>query len=355
MNENNTSTETKLVGSFSKLITSKEPPKPQPMSSKEPPKPSSSKEPPKPSSSKEPPNPSSSKEPPKLNEKEEDKKEEDKKEEVIEEDKQVKRDVIEEVIEVKNDDVDSVDFINRMNNTQRNLGHNKLHIKIKELEEIIEKYKVVEQEADMKIHLFKKTITTLQGQLQEKSANISRLETAHIDPQYEKQILDLNQIINDKKYEIDNLNDVLNNNKVEIDYLKKCVVEITSEKDMYINQLQDVKQSYASLENSHQKQAVQLQINIETILKLQKKIEFEETLKNSFEIEMKDMKSELTKYRTDIKNMTIEKDAEIENLKKQLETYQPQKQENNDVKIRGGPIRKTTVNPRRLPVVTKRK
>ena len=86
-----------------------------------------------------------------------------------------------------------MEFVNRLNSTVKNIGHNKLQIKIEELENTIAKYKKTEQEQEMKLNLFKKTISTLQGQLQEKSLYISRLETNHIDPQYEKQIIDLNE------------------------------------------------------------------------------------------------------------------------------------------------------------------
>jgi hypothetical protein len=54
-------------------------------------------------------------------------------------------------------------------------------------------------------NLFKKTISTLQGQLQERSIQISRLETNHIDPQYEKQISDLNHTIEQQNINYNNL------------------------------------------------------------------------------------------------------------------------------------------------------
>ncbi len=337
-----------LIGSFTNInsnsneppkptpITSNEPPKPTPITSNEPPKPTpiTSNEPPKPIpiTSKEPPKPTpiTSNEPPKptftLSE--------------------LPR---EEVI----DEQETNDFINKLNSTPKYLGHNKLQIQIDELEKVIEKYKQSERENEIKMNLFKKTITTLQSQLQEKSAQISRLETCHIDPQYEKQIVDLNQVINEKKSEIININELLNNSKTEIDYLKRSFDDMKIERDTCINQLDDIRQRYASLETSHQRQAVQLQMNTEIISKLQNQIGFEETLKRDIEVEMENMKSELVKYRTDIKNMSIEKDAEIDSLKKQLETLDSKKVVEKNIensKIEGGPISKRNINKRRLPV-----
>jgi chromosome segregation ATPase len=244
-----------------------------------------------------------------------------------------------------------------MNSTPKYLGHNKLQLQIDEMEQIIEKYKHTEKESETKINLFKKTITTLQGQLQEKSAQISRLETSHIDPQYEKQIIDLNEIINKKNSEIVNINELLNNSKTEIDYLKRCFDDMKLERDTCINQLDDLRQRYASLETSHQRQAVQLQMNTEVISKLQNQIGFQESMKSDLENEMESMKSELVKYRTDIRNMTIEKDAEIESLKKQLETFDSKKVTEKNIdnsKIQGGPLPKKETSRRRLPVTSRR-
>jgi hypothetical protein len=66
------------------------------------------------------------------------------------------------------------------------------------------------------------------------------------------------------------------------------------------------------------KQAIQLQANNDNISKLQNKVNFEENIRRNLENELESMKVELSRYRTEIKNITILKDNEIERLKNDL-------------------------------------
>ncbi|NBO99318.1 MAG: hypothetical protein EBU90_04215 [Proteobacteria bacterium] len=72
-------------------------------------------------------------------------------------------------------------FIEQANNTQKKFGHNKFQIEIEQLKEEIEKWKLADREKDMKVNLFRKTIATLQSQLQEKSNAITSLEQSLVD------------------------------------------------------------------------------------------------------------------------------------------------------------------------------
>jgi len=69
-------------------------------------------------------------------------------------------------------------FIDQANNTQKRFGHNKFQLQIEELQQEIEKWKLADREKDMKVNLFRKTIATLQSQLQEKSNAITDLENS---------------------------------------------------------------------------------------------------------------------------------------------------------------------------------
>ena len=231
-----------------------------------------------------------------------------------------------QVEEIKVEDVDknhqdiALDFINKANGVTKNLGHNKLQLQVDELEKQIDKFKSNEKEYEMKINLFKKTISTLQGQLQERSAYITMMDKQHIDPQYEKQIEDLKQIINERDMLLSDKNQEIVEVVRRVDILNVNLQNLSAEKEYLNQQTNDAKKHYASLETHHQRQSVQLQVSDETINKLQNKIILEENLKTSLQKELSDMKDELVKYRTDIKNMTIQKDYEIDNLKKQIET-----------------------------------
>jgi hypothetical protein len=340
--------ETQSIGFFSKLqskptpITSNEPPKPTPITSNEPPKPTpiTSNEPPKqtPITSNHPPKQTptqpiqitsneQSQEQPQVEEIKGPQVEEIKGPQVEE----IKGPQVEEIKgpqleEIKVEDVDknhqdiALDFINKANGVTKNLGHNKLQLQVDELEKQIDKFKSNEKEYEMKINLFKKTISTLQGQLQERSAYITMMDKQHIDPQYEKQIEDLKQIINERDMLLSDKNQEIVEVVRRVDILNVNLQNLSAEKEYLNQQTNDAKKHYASLETHHQRQSVQLQVSDETINKLQNKIILEENLKTSLQKELSDMKDELVKYRTDIKNMTIQKDYEIDSLKKQIET-----------------------------------
>uniref|UniRef100_A0A6C0H7K4 Uncharacterized protein n=1 Tax=viral metagenome TaxID=1070528 RepID=A0A6C0H7K4_9ZZZZ len=72
-------------------------------------------------------------------------------------------------------------FIEQANNTQKTFGHNKFQLEIEQLKQEIEKWKLADREKDMKVNLFRKTIATLQSQLQEKSNVITELEQSLVD------------------------------------------------------------------------------------------------------------------------------------------------------------------------------
>jgi len=253
-----------------------------------------------------------------------------------------------------------LDFINKVNGVSKNLGHNKLQLQVDELEKQIKKFKSNEREYEMKMNLFKKTISTLQVQLQERSAYISMMDKQHIDPQYEKQIEDLKQIINEKDMLLSSKNEDITDVIRQVDILNINLRNMSIERENLIQQTNDAKNHYGSLETHHQRQSIQLQASEETINKLQNKIILEENLKTNLQKELSDMKDELVKYRTDIKNMTIQKDYEIDNLKKQIETFAKSNDQNIQTnlldkkitidKIDGRPLaRKNHTTRSRLP------
>ena len=83
--------------------------------------------------------------------------------------------------------------------------------------------------------------------------------------------------------------------------------------------------------------------------KLQNKIILEENLKTNLQKELSDMKDELVKYRTDIKNMTIQKDYEIDNLKKQIETFAKSNDQNIQTNLFDKKITIDKIDGRPLP------
>ena len=206
------------------------------------------------------------------------------------------------------------EFLSKINSTSKNLGHNKLQLKIDDLESKIEKDKIVEKEQEMKLHLFKKTIATLQSQLQDKAAYISRIESAHIDPQYDRKIQDLTQEISNLKIKLDNADGENIQLKLDVDFINNKLETTKLEYTNIGGKNEEVQQRYIVLEQTYQKQANQLQIDLETISRLENKINFELNMRQNLELELQSLKLELVDYRTNIKNITIMKDDEIKLL-----------------------------------------
>ena len=217
-------------------------------------------------------------------------------------------------------DQESNNFLNKINSTSKNLGHNKLQLRIEELEKTIECRNIIEKEQEMKLNLFKKTISTLQAQLQDKSAYISRIESKHIDPLYEKTIADLNHEISIYKMNFNNLKEENIILKTEYDFINKKLESINIEYDMMGDKSVEVQNRYQVLEQAYQKQANQLQIDLETISRLENKLNLEFNIKNNLELELQSVKLELSDHRTSIKNLTILKDNEIKILHEKLIT-----------------------------------
>ena len=212
------------------------------------------------------------------------------------------------------ENVKTNEFLSKINSTSKNLGHNKLQLKIDDLESKIEKDKIVEKEQEMKLHLFKKTIATLQTQLQDKAAYISRIESAHIDPQYDRKIQDLTQEISNLKIKLDNAEGENIQLKLDVDFINNKLETTKLEYANIGGKNEEVQQRYIVLEQTYQKQANQLQIDLETISRLENKINFELNMRQNLELELQSLKLELVDYRTNIKNITIIKDDEIKRL-----------------------------------------
>ena len=206
------------------------------------------------------------------------------------------------------------EFLSKINSTSKNLGHNKLQLKIDDLESKIGRDKIVEKEQEMKLHLFKKTIATLQSQLQDKAAYISRIESAHIDPQYDRKIQDLTQEISNLKIKLDNADRENIQLKLDVDFINNKLETTKLEYANIGGKTEEIQQRYIVLEQTYQKQANQLQIDLETISRLENKINFELNMRQNLELELQSLKLELVDYRTNIKNITIMKDDEIKLL-----------------------------------------
>ena len=198
------------------------------------------------------------------------------------------------------------------------MGHNKFQLKIEELDKDAERLRFLHKEQEMKINLFKKTISTLQLQLQEKTSYIVRLENTQSNNQEHIQN-DLKQQLISKENECNYLKTEREGFKNDFEYVKNAVETTKKEKDLLINKNNELVQRNQVLEINYQKIVNDLQNRSELFSKIQNQLHMEQNIKQNLESELKNLKLEVSQYRTDLKNISISKDIEIKKLTSKLQ------------------------------------
>jgi hypothetical protein len=244
------------------------------------------------------------------------------------------KDIIEENVKenVKENVEENVEFLQKINSTPKSLTNNKMQKRIEEIESEIERYKCIQKEQEMKLNLFKKTISTLQLQLQEKSSHISRLE--HTNNNNVNSNIKEIEIINELTLKIKEREDIIfslekeiDTNKNDFDQMKSNVQTYLNDKQTFSNKYLEMRQSYQILDNNYQTKDKELNTKIETLSKIEKELGLEKTLKINLQKELDILKNQMSEYIKDIKNITLEKDNEIVNLKQTIEDL---KEKNNN-------------------------
>lgn len=219
--------------------------------------------------------------------------------------------------EDQNIKTDTINFLNKINSTEKIMGHNKFQQKIEELENELNIYKKYNNEQDMKLNLFKKTISNLQTQLQEKSNQINVSQNSETSMHIDK-INTLTSNLVMKTQENDTLLQKIVILEKDIEYKSIDLEKIKHEYFSTIDKLSLVNQSYKTLELKYQEQVNDLQTNKTIIHNLEKRLNLELTIKNNLESELNLLKNEVSEYRNNINNIKLEKDNEISVLTEQL-------------------------------------
>ena len=210
-----------------------------------------------------------------------------------------------------------INFLNKINSTQKVLGNNKFQQKIEDLERELSIYKKYNTEQDMKINLFKKTIANLQTQLHEKVNQINTVQSTETST-YTNQINDLTS-----KLELatkDNIN-LLEKIKIlegDIENKNSDFEKIKLEYFSVVDKITEIKQLYTTLETRYQTQVNDIQKNKLVINSLEKQLNLETTIKQNLKSELDLLKTEVADYRKNINNIRIEKDNEIASLMDKL-------------------------------------
>lgn len=192
----------------------------------------------------------------------------------------------EKSIELNKEIYKSNEMLERVNSSQKIIGHNRFQQKIEELENFIEKDKKYKAEQEMKVNLFKKTISSLQAQLQQRS-NLERPQDNNNIKLIEEQSETIKQLtldISKFKLERESVTNQLNTYLSDINRLK-------DENTFIIKKYDDIKNEYDLLNKNYQEKNYILENTISDKLSLQNKLNFELSLKENLESELLLLKS----------------------------------------------------------------
>lgn len=215
-------------------------------------------------------------------------------------------------------DKNTTEMLDRVNSTQRTIGHNKFQQKIEELEQEIDRNKSYQKEQDMKLNLFKKTISTLQSQLQERGRVVGNLENTPRTDKYEKQLEDQSDQIKNLTLENVNLNlqiESLNNN---LDKQTNEIVHLKNEKESIFLKLTNLKNEYQMLIKNYQIKVNDLESITITTSELQNKLNLEHSIRENLENEIFMLKNNQSST-IELENLLLEKNNEIQALTEKIE------------------------------------
>ena len=203
------------------------------------------------------------------------------------------------------------EMLERVNSNQKTIGHNRFQQKIDELEKEIAKDILYKKEQEMKLNLFKKTISSLQTQLQQHS-NLERPS----DNNNIKLIEEQSERIKKLTFDISNvkLENELLNNKLDTELLK--ISQQNTENTNIVKKYDSLKNEYETLNKNYQNKINEFNKEVFNKLELQNKLNFELSIKENLENELTLLKSQSKTI--ELERIILDKDLVIETLKEQL-------------------------------------
>jgi predicted nucleic acid-binding Zn-ribbon protein len=215
-------------------------------------------------------------------------------------------------------------------------------MEIDELNKEITAWKVADAQKEIKLDLFKKTISNLQTQLQDKASLITQLESSLNDKSDSTQIHNLNQLISEKDKHLETMNSTLEDLSTQLqartsqlDDLHKLIerqTETTISKSTEIDALKVT---------VHQQVQSITQLEADN-LSLRQELQMKTNLVDNSQAELLLLRQELAIYKTRLDEQ-VQLIVETENeLQRQLEFSKPQESlEDNTPRVIGHSQKKT--------------
>lgn len=221
-------------------------------------------------------------------------------------------------------DNDTGEFLDLVNSTPRKLGHNKLQMEIESLNKDIEAWKLVDSQKQVKLDLFKKTISNLQTQLQEKAVQVNQLQLLLDNNPDSTQVQNLSQLLSEKDHQINELNLTVDNIRgklesctLQLDTFQKTTQDKTETVNSQTSEIDTLKITIEKqVRNINQLESEQLLLNQE--------LQMKSNLVNNSQTELESLRQELAVYKLKVDEQ-VQQIIETENeLQTQLEYSQPQ-------------------------------
>lgn len=205
------------------------------------------------------------------------------------------------------------EMLERVNSNQKTIGHNRFQQKIEELEKEVEKYNLYKKEQEMKLSLFKKTISSLQTQLQQRNSHteIQLSDNTNIKTIEEQSelIKGLTLQISTLKLKNESLDNLLSTKSLTIDKLE-------NEKSAILNKYDILKSEYEKLNILNSDNISKLNTEITNKTELQNKLNFELSLRENLESELLILKDQSKTIQ--LQQEILDKDILITTLNDQL-------------------------------------
>lgn len=192
-----------------------------------------------------------------------------------------------------------MEFLDEANASQKKLGHNKLQVELEAAQRELVKLKQSDDEKEMKLNLYKKTIASLQSQLQEQSNKVLQLQEALKDPSGAKQNTELQNELQASHEERQALQNEVNDKNVLLKLLQETVGTLQGEKQQAAISLRDMEQELSTIKGHLDEQVAMVESLTAAGKVSEQTVQMHMNMTEHLQKETQVLKEELVHYRSE--------------------------------------------------------
>lgn len=219
------------------------------------------------------------------------------------------------------------DFLDHVNSTPKKIGHNKLQFEIDELQNEVERLKKLDIEKEMKLTLFKKNISTLQAQSQERLDEIGRLKNMIDNNPQTQEITNITKQLSDANSLNEKLQQQINDNELQIQQHATITKEFENVKDKFKEQLLTLESELEKLKEHIDTLTHEHNSSLDEVKTLKSQLDLKSNVSDNIVSELEELKQELIKYKSQnetLENELQEKQQNTTSLSLQLQEVEQQ-------------------------------